>query len=145
MPIQWTKDLILGIPDLDAQHLELDRQLAVVHDALCDGRVPDLAAVLAGVRTCSTRHFEREEAFMARWGHAGIDEHRARHRDFMERVAHFEEATAREGATKHLAIDIGNWLASWVREHQRYDLQLVPYAREAEAKEAEETKGKTKP
>jgi hypothetical protein len=33
MPIQWKPDLTLGIPDLDAQHLELDGQLAVVHDA----------------------------------------------------------------------------------------------------------------
>ena len=74
MPIQWTKDLILGIPELDAQHLELDRQLALVHDALCAGRVPDLSAVL-------------------------------------------------------------------VREHQRYDLQLVAYAREADAMDA----GKTTP
>jgi hypothetical protein len=28
-------------------------------------------------------------------------------------------------------IDIGNWFASWAREHQRYDLQLVAYAMDA--------------
>jgi len=139
MPIQWTKDLILGIPELDAQHLELDRQLALVHDALCAGRVPDLSAVLDGVRACSSRHFDCEEAFMARCGHPAIEEHRARHREFMERTARFEEAMTREGATTRLSIDIGNWLASWVREHQRYDLQLVAHAREADAMDAWKT------
>ena len=140
-PSSGRRNLFLGIPELDAQHLELDRQLALVHDAFCEGRVPDLSAVLDGVRACSSRHFECEEAFMARCGHPGIEEHRARHREFMERIARFEEATTREGATMRLAIDIGNWLASWVREHQRYDLQLAAYAREAEACDA----GKTTP
>jgi hemerythrin len=140
MPIQWTKDLVLGIPELDAQHLELDRHLALVHDALCEGRVPDLPAVLRGVRACSSRHFDREEALMARRGHPAIEEHRARHREFTERLAGFEAATAREGATTPLAIDVGNWLASWVREHQRYDLQLAAYAGGPDA-----AAGKTRP
>jgi hemerythrin len=129
MPIQWTKELKLGVPDLDAQHLELDRQLALVHDALCEGRVPDVSAVLDGVRACSSRHFDCEETFMARRGHPDLEEHRARHREFIAQIARFEEARTREGATVRLAMDIGNWLAGWVREHQRYDLQLVAQAR----------------
>jgi hemerythrin len=128
LPIQWTKDLILGVPDLDAQHRELDRQLALVHDALCDGRVPDLSAVLGGVRACSARHFDAEEAFMARCGDPAIEEHRARHRQFTEQLARFEEARARDGATARLAMEVGNWLVGWIRDHQRYDLQLVARA-----------------
>jgi hemerythrin len=129
MPIQWTTDLVLGVPDLDAQHLELDRQLAIVHDALCAGAVPDLAAVLDGVRACSARHFEAEEAFMERCRYPTLDEHRARHREFTAQLARLEEARAREGETTRLAIDVGNWLAGWVREHQRYDLPVVAHAR----------------
>lgn len=139
MPIQWNKDLILGIPQLDAQHLELDRQLGLVHDALCEGRVPDVAAVLEGVRACSSRHFECEEALMARCGHPAIEEHRARHRQFMDRIARFEETTAREGASTRLAMDVGNWLVGWVRDHQRYDLELVACARKPDAADAGKT------
>lgn len=130
MPIQWTTDLALGIPDLDAQHLELDRQLALVHDAFCEGRIPDVS-VLDGVRRCSSAHFQREEAFMAASGHPALEEHRARHREFTRQLARFEEARSREGATTRLTMEIGNWLARWIREHQRYDLQLAAHAREA--------------
>ena len=130
MPIQWQKDLALGIPDLDAQHLELDRQLALVHDAICEGRVPDIAAVLDGVRSCSSRHFEREEAYMAGSGYPTLEEHRAQHRQFMGQLARFEEARAREGPTMQLAMEIGNWLAGWVREHQRHDLEFAAHVRE---------------
>ena len=130
MPIQWNPALTLGIPDLDAQHLELDGQLALVHDAICEGRVPDISAVLAGVRSCSTRHFACEEAFMARSGYPAVEEHRARHRAFTAQLARFEEARARNGTSVPLAMEIGNWLAGWVREHQRYDLQLSEHARQ---------------
>jgi hemerythrin len=128
MPIQWTTDLTLGIPDLDAQHLELDGQLAVVHDAICEGRVPDLSAVLDGIRSCSSRHFACEEAFMARSGYPAIEEHRARHRELTAQLARFEEARTRDGQSMRLAMEIGNWLVAWVRDHQRYDLQLAAHA-----------------
>jgi hemerythrin len=128
MPIQWKKDLTLGIPDLDAQHLELDAQLAVVHDAICEGRVPDLSAVLDGVRSCSSRHFASEEAFMARSGYPAVEEHRAQHREFTAQLARFEAARTRDGPSMRLAMEIGNWLVAWVRDHQRYDLQLAAHA-----------------
>jgi hemerythrin len=131
MPIQWKTDLALGVPSLDAQHLELDRQLALVHDAICEGRVPDLPQVLEGVRDCAVRHFDSEEAYMARSGSAVLEEHRARHREFAAQLARFEEARARDGATMQLAMDVGNWLVGWVRDHQRYDLEIVAQARAA--------------
>ena len=127
MPIQWSPDLALGVPELDGQHLQLDAHLSVLHDALCEGRLPDVAAVLRGVREVSTRHFECEERFMAVNRYAGLDRHVLQHRHFGERLAGFEEALRRDGATMKLAMDVGNWLAGWVREHQRFDLELRRY------------------
>jgi len=131
MTIQWTADLALGIPDLDGQHLALDRQLALVHDAICEDRMPDLSAVLSGVRRCSTRHFECEEAYMEAAKYPALEEHRARHRQFTQELVRLEEARTREGETVALAMEIGNWLARWVREHQRYDLLIAAHVREA--------------
>lgn len=131
MPIQWTKELSLGVPLLDAQHLELDRQLGLIHDAVCERRAPDLSAVLEGIRECTSRHFASEEAFMARCGYPALDGHRVRHRDFMEQLARYEDAYEREGATTRLALEVGTWVAAWVREHQRYDLLVAAYARKA--------------
>jgi len=133
MPIQWTKDLALGIPDLDAQHLELDRQLGLVHDAICEERVPDVPAVLAGVRSCASRHFACEEAYMARCGYPDLEEHLSWHRRFMGQLALFEDARTRDGVTMRLAMEVGDWLARWVREHQRHDLKLADHVRTARA------------
>lgn len=136
MPIQWTPMLALGIPELDAQHLELDRQLGLIHDAICEDRLPDLAAVLSGVRTCSARHFEAEEQAMLECGYPDVETHRELHREFARQLRRFEEAQRGEGTTARLAMEMGNWLAAWVREHQRYDLELGDHLRAAEARRA---------
>src|SRR6266511_4501867 len=124
MPIQWKTDFALG-------NLELDGLLAVVHDAICEGRVPDISAVLEGVRSSSSRHFACEEAFMARSGYLGVEEHRARHEAFIAQLARFEDARASKGASMPLAMEIGNWLVGWVRDHHRYDLRLAAHAGQA--------------
>jgi hemerythrin-like metal-binding protein len=128
MPIQWTPELALGIPELDGQHLQLDTHLRLLHDALCEGRVPDVAALLGSVRDASTRHFETEERFMEANGYPRLDHHRDAHRQFTQRLAAFDEVCRREGSTTPLAMELANWLAAWIREHQRHDLELRRYA-----------------
>lgn len=124
MPIQWTRGLELGIPELDRQHLQLDEHLAVLHEAFCEGRTPDLLAVIAGVRELSIRHFAAELRLMEEVRHEHVARHVAEHRGFSEQLAEFE-ARAGEGVTTALAMEVANWLAAWIREHQRWDLELL--------------------
>jgi hemerythrin len=129
MPIQWSLDLALGIPELDGQHLQLDAYLKLLHDAICEGRVPDVGAIVAGIREASTRHFATEERLMESNGDPGLLGHRAEHRRFAERLAAFADECAREGASMPLAMRLGNWLAAWLRDHRRHDLELRRHAR----------------
>lgn len=136
MPVEWTPALSLGIPELDAQHLEMDRQLGLVRE-VAEGRGHDLAEVLDGVRECMSRHFVSEEAFMARAGDPTLAAHHARHRDFVRRLAAFEDRCDREGPSVALADEVEGWLASWVREHQRFDLHVAERAKQAGRPEGE--------
>jgi hemerythrin len=128
MPIQWSLDLALGIPELDAQHLQLDAHLRTLHDAICAGRVPDVPAVVAALREASSQHFAAEERLMESKGDPGLAKHRAEHRRFRDRLAAFADDCAREGRTMPLAMAVGNWLAAWLRDHHRHDLELRRYA-----------------
>jgi hemerythrin len=123
MPIQWTRGLELGIPELDQQHLQLDDHLAVLHEAFCEDRPPDLPAVLAGIRELSARHFRAELRRMEEIQYEHRERHQDEHRMFGERLDEFE-ARCREGVTTALAMEVANWLAAWIREHQRWDLDL---------------------
>jgi hemerythrin-like metal-binding protein len=124
MPLQWTPDLALGIPELDGQHLQIDAHLRMLHDAVCEGRVPDVAAVIDGLRRATARHFATEERLLAAAGEPDLERHRAAHRAFTERLGELDERCRRDGAAMPLAMELGNWLAAWIREHQRHDLEL---------------------
>jgi hemerythrin-like metal-binding protein len=114
---------LLGIAELDQQHLQLDEQLAVLHEAFCTQTLPDLAAVIARVRDVSSRHFGAELRRMEEIRYEHVEEHVAEHRKFGEKLAEFDARCA-EGVTTPLAMEVGNWLAAWIREHQRWDLEL---------------------
>ncbi len=124
MPIQWTVDLALGVPELDGQHLQLDAHLRLVHDAACEGRVPDLGAVLDGVRAFAARHFPAEERLMEEVGYDDLARHRAEHRHFTEELARFERLLQSGRDPLLLSSEIGNWLTGWIKAHQRYDTTL---------------------
>jgi hemerythrin-like metal-binding protein len=121
MPIQWTAELALGVPELDGQHLQMDACLRQLHDPLCEGRVPDVAEVLRELREVSAAHFGAEERIMASGGYAGLAEHVDEHRLFSRRLDEFEAARARDGASVALAMALGNFLSGWIRDHQRHD------------------------
>lgn len=123
MPVQWTRGLELGVPELDRQHLQIDEYLAVLHEAFCEGVVPDLAAVLAGVRDVAGQHFQAELRRMEEIHYPETERHVGEHRRFSEELAGFE-ARCREGTSTALAMEVANWLAAWIREHQRWDLGL---------------------
>jgi hemerythrin-like metal-binding protein len=128
MPLQWRPELALGIPELDGQHLQLDAHLRLLHDALCERRVPDVAAVLEGLRGAAERHFFTEERLLGEAGAAGLEAHREAHRTFAAQLERFREACRRDGASVRLATEVAGWLAAWLRDHQAHDVELRRFA-----------------
>ncbi len=124
MPIQWTTAMALGSPELDGQHLQLDANLRLLHDALVEGRAPDLAQVLAGVRAFATSHFPAEERLMEEAGAEELPRHRAEHLRFGSELARFEALQRARGDALPIAMELGNFLTSWIREHQQHDAPL---------------------
>lgn len=130
MPIQWTDRLQLGIPELDAQHLELDTHLGELHQAFCEGRAPDLPALIDAIRELAARHFRAELIRMTEIDCPHRELHVAEHRKFSERLEEFAARCRAGSETVPLAMEIANWLAAWIREHhQRWDLELKQGAR----------------
>jgi hemerythrin-like metal-binding protein len=129
MPLQWRPDLALGIPELDGQHLQIDAYLRMLHDELCEGHVPGVEAIVEGLRVAATRHFETEERYLAEAGTASLERHQAAHRAFAARLEDIGARSRRDGPSAALAIELGDFLAGWIRDHQRHDLELRALAR----------------
>ena len=122
MPLQWSPDLALGIPELDGQHLQLDAHLRLLHDPMCEGCVPDVAAVLEALRDAAERHFAAEERLLA--DGPRHEAHREAHRAFAAQLRGFGEACRRDGPSTRLAIEVAGWLAAWLRDHQLHVAEL---------------------
>ena len=129
MPLQWRPELALGIPELDGQHLQIDAYLRMLHDELCEGRVPGVEGIVEGLRVAATRHFETEERYLAAAGVASLERHQAAHRGFTARLEDLGGRSRRDGASTALAIELGDFVATWIRDHQRHDLELRSLAR----------------
>jgi hemerythrin len=127
MPIQWTASFALGVPELDGQHLQIDAHLRMLHDPICEGRVPDLERVLGGLHAVAAHHFECEEAFMREHAYPDLAAHAASHRALLARLVSFEEARAREGSSMRLAMELANWIGAWIRDHQGCEVDLRRY------------------
>jgi hemerythrin-like metal-binding protein len=79
--------------------------------------------MLGGIGELADRHFRAERLRMDEIRYEDIDLHVAEHQKFKEQLAEFS-ARCRDGVTTPLAMEVANWLAAWIREHQRFDLAL---------------------
>ncbi len=81
--IEWTQDLSVGVPELDAQHQRWIGMINELHDTLLHGDAEDLVAItgrmLRAMGEYVEEHFRTEEAYMEKIGFPGLDAHREVH------------------------------------------------------------------
>lgn len=91
MIIEWTDDILIGLPDLDDDHRRLVAGINEIDDALLAGRAA--AALMQEWVDLFRRHAGKEEELLSRLhlpaGVAHLAEHAAGHRDFLGRADAF--------------------------------------------------------
>lgn len=132
IPIKWTADMSVGIPELDADHRVL---VKVINDLVRNARAEEPGTVLRQCLYALLRyaefHFGREEAVMTACGYAAFEHHKGEHRAF---TAHMRDLVRRldEGALP--ASDIVNdelheYLKDWWNHHIMIeDMAYRPHA-----------------
>jgi len=86
MPFAWTKELELGIEEIDEQHRELFVRAERLYHAMRHGQPIAAEAMLASFRDFVLSHFEFEERWMRRADFPGLELHRVAHREFADRL-----------------------------------------------------------
>ena len=125
--IKWTKDLQLGVADLDNQHKEIIKTLADI--AVAAGK--DRAAFSRLLKTANhlfAAHFATEEKYMDNSDYPYTDGHKVLHGEFMEE---FEDMASREIHGENgekFAAELKEKVGDWFILHiQKNDLKLAPY------------------
>lgn len=114
MPIaNWTPDLAIGVPSLDADHRKLIDTLNEVFDALLLGRSSStLRPALTTLNNYVTEHFAREEAWMCKRDDPDLPRHRKEHqalRDHLERLIALQDVSDEDRSIELLMI-LRDWL-----------------------------------
>jgi len=132
MSLEWSDDLAVGHPEIDAQHRSLFAQFAALLEA-CDRQrgAAQLRDLFSFLDSYVQEHFRAEQELMARHGYPLAERHTAEHRAFTERLAGLKREL--EEGTPELAVLIrtNKALIYWLTEHIReVDRQLAGFVRE---------------
>jgi len=127
--IEWTQDLSVGVPELDAQHQRWIGMINELHDTLLHGDAEDLVAItgrmLRAMGEYVEEHFRTEEAYMEKIGFPGLDAHREVHHRFAQRIQRY--IAEHEDGTSILNTSLMKELMNWLTDHiATMDKQYAP-------------------
>lgn len=139
--MQWTENMSVGVPELDADHKELVRVINRL------GECSEDAAQSRTIRQClfallryAEYHFAREEKVLAACHYPEAREHKLEHRDFVDRVnrLHRRFDDSPEAAAAVFNDELLAFLRDWLIHHiliedmaYRAHAERNPEAREA--------------
>jgi len=130
--LEWTDALATGIDEIDAQHRELFRCVALVRDAAFTGDAPELERAITFLRAYVETHFQAEERFMAARTYPGLARHREEHAHLLDAVLEIEADHRLRGPSANSAPRVERFLSDWLRTHIGVtDLAMARFVRRA--------------
>lgn len=112
----WTHELSVGFPEIDASHQSLFTMLNELSEALNQGQASQaVKPLLARLRQYARTHFSEEERLMDQYGYPDLETHRQAHDTFIDQMLDFEVAHL-EGRDL-LALDLLSFLRGWIVRH----------------------------
>lgn len=125
--ISWDKVLSVEVDEIDEDHRKLISIFNILNHAVSEGESPDyLAAVLEELVNCTVWHFSHEERLMLKFGYAGMDEHKAIHRELIRSVKKLQQRILQ--ADKTMTDEDIEFLEIWLTEHiLTEDMRLGSY------------------
>ncbi|OSM08646.1 bacteriohemerythrin [Magnetofaba australis] len=119
----WKTEFAVNIPAIDRDHKNLVKILSQIGllDAAQPDFFPQLLEQAKRLIAYTVWHFEREEAFMGRYGYTGLRDHKAMHEAFNRGCLQlFREMMAMENdPNQHQAarILLGETVSDWLKAH----------------------------
>jgi len=119
----WSEAYSVHIAVLDEQHRRLIAALNELNQALRSGMGGSVMdTVLEKLMEYSTAHFDTEETLMEEHQFPGLSTHRARHREFRQKMAEFLEA--HRAGKQCVPVSVMLFMEEWLKEHMLRTDQL---------------------
>jgi hemerythrin-like metal-binding protein len=124
--IEWTDDLKLGVPAIDAEHRELLRLTNEVLEAVSGAAAsPELVQTMARLIARAEGHFAAEELLLDRNNYPQLAAHRAEHARLITEARRLRDRLAaisgdnpeQQEELRQLPIEAANYFRRWLLDH----------------------------
>jgi len=116
--VEWSERLLVGVPEIDAQHKELYRRIDRFLRALSARKgKSEVLPLMAYLDDYIREHFAAEQQMMELSEYAGLGDHMAEHHFFEEEYRRLCARLDGEGATPALARELVALLVDWLDRH----------------------------
>jgi hemerythrin len=123
MHIEWSRDLSVGVEEIDNQHKSMITNINKFFDALDRGEGrEELIRLFRFLADYVKLHFSLEENYMTKYcstGHIYGDEtiHKAEHQAFMRDFSAFQDELENADAAPLLTTEFKDWIRNWLEIH----------------------------
>lgn len=120
MQLQWTRDLSVGVEEIDSQHRELFRKINELDGAIKHGRAKDeIIRLVEFLNDYVGRHFGTEERYMSDHGYRDYQYHRKKHEWFVEEFSCIKGKLEKGVPLVEIIGLSNNLLITWFSNHIR--------------------------
>ena len=114
----WKDSLLIGVPEIDAQHKKLIESIDGLMAACTKGQGREtIGKILAFVLSYTKEHFADEERLQAKYAYPGIANHKALHKQFIAEVSALVREYEATGPSITLVGKLNKVLVSWLAKH----------------------------
>jgi len=127
----WSRDLAVGIAEIDEQHQQWIQRLNDVAAAIAAKQGPvEIGRTLEFLSDYTKQHFATEEQLMAAAHFPGLQAQRAQHEELTATLQELLRDFQEEGATPKLAEAVDTYLGNWLLRHIRErDLEFGEFSK----------------
>ena len=116
--ITMSKDLEVGVLEIDTQHMELINRinslLAIGHDAVSR---EETQKTLDMLEEYVVKHFSDEEALQKKNNYPEYESHKKMHQSFIDDFQKLKKEFATSGHSLKFTMDLNNSLINWIVKH----------------------------
>jgi hemerythrin len=127
--ITLTKDMELGVPEIDSQHQELVNRLnSVISLGAKSVSSEETQRTLDFLGEYVIKHFNDEEALQRKSGYPKYEFHREQHQIFIRDYQKLKREFTSGGASVHFTLNLNNSIINWIVRHiKTVDVEFGKY------------------
>jgi len=119
--MQWTKDLSVGVDEIDSQHKELFNRINALVAAIKQHRCKDeIDGTLKFLEEYAATHFAYEEHSMKDHHYPDYPQHKAHHAQYLKNLSELKNEAALprvKGSSYDLSVTTNQIVVDWIIDH----------------------------